>query len=99
MSIVIPSLGEFGWFVYTLDKMAEGGNLKEWGSFEGFIGEERELNYRLCCRKNLHMEEMMDKLLERIKTLEAHQKETGVELVIITAKLMEIEDKNEKIKV
>ncbi len=45
------------------------------------------------------MEEMMDKLAERIKTLEAHQKEMGEELVIITAKLMEMEDKNEKLKV
>ncbi len=45
------------------------------------------------------MEEMMDKLLERIKTLEAHQKETGKELVTITAKLIEMEDENEKLKV
>ncbi len=98
MSIVILSLGEFGWFVYTLDKMAEGGTPKERESFKGFTGEERELNYRLQCRKILYMEEMMDKLVERIKTLEAHQ-ETGEELVTITAKLMEMEDKNEKLKV
>ncbi len=45
------------------------------------------------------MEEMMDKLLERIKTLEAHQKETGKEMVTITGKLIEMEDKNEKLKV
>ncbi len=38
-------------------------------------------------------------LLERIKTLEAHQKETGKELVTITAKLSEMEDKNKKLKV
>ncbi len=31
--------------------------------------------------------------------MEAHQKETGEELVTITAKLMEMEDKNEKLKV
>ncbi len=45
------------------------------------------------------MEEMMDKLLGRIKTLEAHQKETGEELVTITANVIEMEDKNEKLKV
>ncbi len=44
------------------------------------------------------MEDMMDKSLERIKTLEAHQ-EKGKELVTITAKLMKMEDKNEKLKV
>ncbi len=57
MSIVIPSLRKFGLF-------KEGSTTR--GSFEGFTGEERELNYRLQCRKILHMEEMMDKLLERI---------------------------------
>ncbi len=45
------------------------------------------------------MEEIMGKLVERIKILEAHQKETGEELVTIIAKLMEMEDKNEKLKV
>ncbi len=45
------------------------------------------------------MEEMMDKLLQRIKTLEAHREETGEELLIITAKSIEMEDKNEKLKV
>ncbi len=69
------------------------------GSFEGFTGKERELNYRLQCRKILHMEEVMDKLLKRIKTLEAHLKDTGKELVTITAKLIDMEDKNEKLKV
>ncbi len=78
--------------------MAEGSTPRKRGLFEGVTGEERELNYRLQCRKILHMEEMMDKLLERIKTLEAHQ-ETGKELVTITAKLREMEDKNEKLKV
>ncbi len=41
---------------------------------------------------------MMDKLLERIKTLEAHQMETGKELVTMTAKLIEMQDENEKLK-
>ncbi len=45
------------------------------------------------------MEEMMDKLLERIQALEECQKETGKELVTITAKLIEMEDKNEKLNV
>ncbi len=78
--------------------IADDGTPKEWGSPEGFTGEERELNYRLQCRKILYMEEMMDKLLERVKTLEAH-KEMGMELVITTTKLIEMEDKNEKLKV
>ncbi len=69
-----------------------GSTPKEKRSFEGFTGEERELNYRLQCRKKFYMEEMMDKLLERIKTLEVHQKETDEKLVIITAKLIVMED-------
>ncbi len=99
MSIVIPSLGKLCLVCLHWTKMLEGGTPKEQGSFEGSTGEERELNYRLQCRKILYLEEMMDKLVERIKTLEAHQKETGEELVIIMAKLMEMEDKNEKLKV
>ncbi|XP_063883469.1 PSME3-interacting protein-like isoform X1 [Scylla paramamosain] len=62
----------FGLFTFWTN-MAEGGTPKERGSYEGFIEEERELNYRLQCRKILFMEEMMDKVSERIKTLEAHK--------------------------
>ncbi len=43
MSIVILFLGEFGWFVYTLDKMVEGGTPKERESFKGFTGEEKRI--------------------------------------------------------
>ncbi len=65
VSIVIPSLAKFGLVCLHFEQIWQKAAPQE-VHLKGFTGEERELNYRLQCRKILHMEEMMDKLLERI---------------------------------